>query len=398
MPVDRPVTLPEVRPLRVLCTSTGGAGHVHALAPLALVLGARGHDVHWAVADDGGTTVESMGFEWSAAGMTTSARRDAAAADLPRIMQLPMADRRGPLFAALFARAAGPAMRRALAPVFDRVRPDVVLRETAELAAAPMATARDVPLVTVAFSGVLPERARGTVLDALQPLWHDEGLDDPSWADVYGQLYLHRFPPSFGQRPDSPVVRPVRPDGGASSGDRPAWLDAVGADRRCVYVTSGTERAATMFPWRETFEALRGLEVDAVATIGPHVDPADLGAVPSNVHIERYVPQAEVLGRVAAVISHGGAGTVLGAAGYGRPQLVVPLFADQWENGIAVRDAGCGILLDPDHRGVDDLEGSLRTLLDTTSHSDAAGRVADEIAAMPPVSDLVTEIEALSDA
>ena len=398
MPEDPPVTRPEVRPLRVLCASTGGAGHVHALAPVALALRDHGHDVQWAVADDGGATVASMGFEWSAAGITTSARRDAAAADLPRIMQLPMGERRGPLFATLFARAAGPVMRRALAPVFDRVRPDVVLREVAELAAAPMAAARDIPLVTVAFSGVLPERARGVVLDAVAPLWHDEGLESPSWADVYGRLYLHRFPPSFGQRPDSPVVRPVRPGGAASSGDRPEWLDAIGADRRCVYVTSGTERAATTFPWREAFEALRSLDVDAVATIGPHVDPADLGAVPSNVRIERFVPQGELLGRVAAVISHGGAGTVLGAAGHGRPQLVMPLFADQWENGVAVRDAGCGILLGPDQRGVDDLEGSLRTLLDTTAHRQAAARVKDEIAAMPPVSDVVAEIEALSDA
>ena len=125
---------------------------------LALALRSRGHHVHWAIADDGGNTVAKMGFEWSAAGLTTSARRDAAAAELPRIMQLPMAERRGPLFAALFARAAGPVMQRDLAPVVDRVRPDVMLRETAELAAAPMAAARNIPLVTVAFSGVLPER------------------------------------------------------------------------------------------------------------------------------------------------------------------------------------------------------------------------------------------------
>ncbi|MEJ7722188.1 MAG: glycosyltransferase [Ilumatobacteraceae bacterium] len=385
------------RRLRVLCTSTGGAGHVHALAPVALAVRDRGHDVHWAIADDGGDTVAAMGFERSAAGLTTSGRREAAAADLPGIMQLPMAERRGPLFAAVFARAAGPVMQRDLTPVFDRVRPDVVLREMAELAAAPMAAAREIPLVTVAFSGVLPERARRGALHALRPLWHAEGLDDPSWPDVYGQLYLHPFPSSFGQRPDSPAVRPLRPGGAASSGDPPDWLGAVGVDRRCVYVTSGTERPSTTFPWREVFSAVRGLEVDAVATIGPHVDTANLGDVPSNVRVERFVPQADLLGRVTAVISHGGAGTVLGAAARGRPQLVVPLFADQWENGIAVRDAGCGVLVRPDRRSVEDLEGSLRTLLDGTSHRDAAARVADEVAAMSSASELVSEIEALAD-
>ena len=41
------------RRLRVLCTSTGGAGHVNAVAPVALGLRAAGHDVRWAVAPDG---------------------------------------------------------------------------------------------------------------------------------------------------------------------------------------------------------------------------------------------------------------------------------------------------------------------------------------------------------
>ena len=56
----------------------------------------------------------------------------------------PDEQRRGPLFAAVFARAAGPAMRDDLEPIFDQVHPNVVVRETAELAAAPMAAARDI--------------------------------------------------------------------------------------------------------------------------------------------------------------------------------------------------------------------------------------------------------------
>ena len=43
-------------------------------------------------------------------------------------------------------------------------------------------------------------------------------------------------------------------------------------------------------------------------------------------------------------------------------------------------------------------ERMLRTLVDGTSHRDAARRVADEIAAMPTPGDLVAEIEALADA
>ena len=391
------MTLHGGRRLRVLCTSTGGAGHIDAIAPLALALRSRGHDVQWATATDGGPLVAGMGFEWSAAGMTTADRREAAAEELARIMQLPMADRRGPMFATFFARAAGPVMQRDLAPILDQMRPDVVVREVAELGVAPMAAARGIPLVTVAFSGVLPETARRDVLDDLGPLWHAEGLDDPSWDDVYGQMYLHPFPPSFGQRPDSPVVRPARATGAPPAGQSPAWVEVLGAPRPCVYVTSGTEPTATTFPWRDVFAVIAGLDVDAVATIGSHVDPADIGPVPSNVRLERFVPQADVLRRAAVVISHGGAGTVLGAASYGLPQFVVPLFADQWQNAVAVRDAGCGVFAGPDSRSADDIDAALRTLLGGTAHRDAAALVADEIASMPTATDLIDEIEALTE-
>ena len=170
------------RPLRVLCTSTGGAGHVGALAPVAHALRDRGHAVQWAVAPDGADAVGQMGFDWYAAGLTTRARRETASAVFGEIMQLPMSERRGPLFAAFFARAAAPVMQRDLTAIIDKVRPDVIVRETAELAAAPMAAARGIPLVTVAFSGVLPERARGEVLHDLRPLWEAEGLHEPTWA------------------------------------------------------------------------------------------------------------------------------------------------------------------------------------------------------------------------
>ena len=83
-------------------------------------------------------------------------------------------------------------------------------------------------------------------------------------------------------------------------------------------------------------------------------------------------------------------------ASHGRPQLVVPLFADQWENGVAVNDAGCGIVLGPTDRGMEALEQALVTLLTGSSHRDAAIRVAGEVAAMPTANDLAHEIEVLA--
>ncbi len=386
------------RPLRVLCTSTGGAGRVGALAPVAQALRDRGHEVQWAVAPDGAAAVEQAGYDWCAAGLTTRDRREAASEVFGEVMQLPMSERRGPLFAAFFARAAAPVMRRDLAAIIERVRPDVIVREMAELASAPMAAARGIPLVTVAFSGVLPERARDRVLHDLRPLWEAEGLDEPSWADVYGQLYLHPFPDSFGQRPNSPVVRPIRRARGRPSTTPAPWLGGLGTERPFVYVTAGTEPPSGMFPWAEVFAALSEMDLDAVATIGTHVDSENLAPIPANVRVERFVPQADLLGQASAVLSHGGAGTVLGAAAHARPQVVIPLFADQWENGVAVADAGCGIVMHPDSRSTDDFDQTIRSLLTNQRLRDAAVLVEQEIQAMPTAADLTVDIEALTGA
>ena len=51
----------------------------------------------------------------------------------------------------------------------------------------------------------------------------------------------------------------------------------------------------------------------------------------------------------------------------------------------------------PDSRSADDIDASLRALLGSTAHRDAATLVADEIASMPTATDLIDEIEALAE-
>ncbi len=68
--------------------------------------------MQWAVAPEGADLVAQMGFNWYAAGLVTRARREAAAAVLDEIMQLPIRERRGPLFAAFFALAAALVVQR----------------------------------------------------------------------------------------------------------------------------------------------------------------------------------------------------------------------------------------------------------------------------------------------
>jgi len=68
--------------------------------------------------------------------------------------------------------------------------------------------------------------------------------------------------------------------------------------------------------------------------------------LPPSVRHESYVPFSLLLPRAAALVSHGGIGTVAQGLRAGVPQLVVPMAHDQHDNGSRLEDLGAGRCLD----------------------------------------------------
>jgi len=67
--------------------------------------------------------------------------------------------------------------------------------------------------------------------------------------------------------------------------------------------------------------------------------------LPQDVVRYDYAPLSEVLPRSAALVHHGGSGTLAQALAAGIPQLIVPFALDQPENAIRVHDLGAGTCL-----------------------------------------------------
>lgn len=97
---------------------------------------------------------------------------------------------------------------------------------------------------------------------------------------------------------------------------------------------------------RRIVTALNRLPVRGLLTTGPGVDPH---AVPptERVAVVPAAPHTHVLPHAAAVISHGGHGTVIKALAAGLPQLVIPLGRDQPNNAARVAHHGVGLHLRP---------------------------------------------------
>lgn len=380
--------------MRVLVSTTSGYGHIVPTLPLARALRDAGHHVVWASHEGARASIEGAGFAFRSAGMGIAERSRRLAEVAPELRDLPPRQRRPVVWAALFARLEAPARRDALLTIVETEHPDLIVREPCELASAAIAKHVDTPHMTVGFGGAIPGAALEAAQDSLAELWQSFGLEPRADAGLYEFLYLHPFPPSFGARPSASTVRDVSPSASSDDEVPPHWCADLGTDRPLVYVTFGTE-LGPMAPWRAILDGLKSLAIDAVCTIGREMSIGALGSVPPNVRVEQFVAQNALIKRSAVVVSHGGAGTVLGAAVAGVPQVLIPLAADQFDNADAVLNSGSGLVLESPELTSTRVAESIDRVLNDPGFAAAARAVASEIAVMPRPADRVKDVESL---
>jgi UDP:flavonoid glycosyltransferase YjiC (YdhE family) len=380
--------------MRVLFSSTWGYGHVLPMVPLARAFMAAGHTVLWAASGTAPQLVSDAGIEAVPAGLdgpgTDETRRRLRAATATVRPQ----DRAAFAFPTMFGEWATPPMVRDLLPLAGDLRPDLMVHEQAEHAAPLVGALLGVPSVTHAFGGAVPPAFLIDTGERLGRLWSEHGLTTPPYAGAFTGTYLDICPPAVQMVPVDhiPTRQPLRP---VTYSGEPAPLPAgVGEDdpRPLVYLTLGTVHNEGRV-LRATVEGVADLDARVLVTIGPDGDPGALGPVPAHVTVARWVNQADVLPHCAAVVSHGGSGTFLGALGLGLPQLCLPQAADQFRNAEAAVRTGTGLALAPDAATPQAVRDAVRRILAEDDFRSAAAGLADTIRAMPGPAEVVTVLE-----
>jgi UDP:flavonoid glycosyltransferase YjiC (YdhE family) len=142
--------------------------------------------------------------------------------------------------------------------------------------------------------------------------------------------------------------------------------------------------STTRFPGQDKvlqniLDGLDGLDIEAIVTTGPAVDPALLRA-PTNTTIHRYLDHGEVLPDASLVIGHGGHGTTARALSYGLPLLVIPMhpLMDQPAIGRVITRLGAGRML-PKSAKPSAIRATVTELLADGPHRTAAARLGDSI-------------------
>jgi UDP:flavonoid glycosyltransferase YjiC (YdhE family) len=98
--------------------------------------------------------------------------------------------------------------------------------------------------------------------------------------------------------------------------------------------------------------------------------------LPPGVRHFDYVPLSQVLPRAAALVSHGGIGTISQALAAGIPQLVMPLAFDQFDNAARLERLGVATTLVPRRFRGPAVASQLARLLDSPSVARATQAVA----------------------
>jgi MGT family glycosyltransferase len=163
------------------------------------------------------------------------------------------------------------------------------------------------------------------------------------------------------------------------SGEPPAnWLNDIPAERPWVHATEGTAQYQEPFLLRAAAKGLAGLPVEVFLTTGQNRDPATLGLdkMPPNVHLTQWLSHEDFLPRCAALVTTGGAATVLASLKAAVPLVVVPTFWDKSDNAQRVVEAGVGLRLAPRRCTPDRLRGAVTRLLDEPHFRENARGIA----------------------
>jgi UDP:flavonoid glycosyltransferase YjiC (YdhE family) len=82
-----------------------------------------------------------------------------------------------------------------------------------------------------------------------------------------------------------------------------------------------------------------------------------------NMWGEKMVSQVKVLPLVDLVITHGGNNTITENFSFGKPSIILPLFADQFDNAERIQVKGFGIRLDTYYCSEEELLDAIEKLL-----------------------------------
>lgn len=339
------------KPAHIAMFSIAAHGHVNPSIEVIRELVARGHRVSYAIPASFADKVAETGATpviW---------RSTLPTDDEPEAWGTELIDHLEP-----FLEDAVQALPQ-LAAAFEGDEPDLVIHDITAYPAVVLARRWGVPDISlspnlVAWTGYEEEVAapmkeqlrateRGRAYYARFRAWLDENgiADDPDRVVGCPRRSIVLIPKALqphADRVDESVytfVGTCQADRGATQG---TWRRPAAAEgKKVVLVSMGSTFTKLPAFYRACMDAFADLpDWHVVLQIGKFTDEAELGEIPANVEVHRWVPQLDILRQADAFITHAGAGGSQEGMATGTPMVAVPQAVDQFGNADTLQGLG----------------------------------------------------------
>ncbi|MFF5176295.1 glycosyltransferase [Micromonospora sp. NPDC000089] len=363
------------------------------MLPLMRAAQRAGHEIVVASGIEGVAEARRRGLPTWVVGPSRAEADETFRRAVPDLMALPEPQRIPTVTAQLFGTAV---FQRAaeLVPLAEEWRPDMVVHPISELAGAIVA-ARTGARHVVHGLGPLPAEAWdwfGSRFEELADQWEVPDLPER----ILTLPYLDNCPPAlqadavsaFGNRLS---LRPCT--GEVLPGEQLPWprssIEALPYEHT-IHLTLGTLFHGATHVFETALEGLSQLPVNTLVTLGPGADPGRLGSQPPHVLVADWAPHALLLPLCDALITQGGAGTIVAALCEGLPHLILPQGADQFRNAAAAHQAGVALVLPPPQLSPATVTEAVERLLGDAPLRARVTQAQQSIAAMPDEDEVLT--------
>jgi MGT family glycosyltransferase len=378
--------------MRVLFSTLPGYGSFQPLAPVARALVDAGHQVAFAASAAFGPVVTSTGFRCFPAGLDVSlGDRDAVFARV----RSALGSRTAPFSPVrdVFVGFLAPRMVPDLLAISHAWPFDVLVRDPLEFGGCVAAERLGRPHVACGplfglWDGAWHAAPGEVAKPELDGVRAAHGLPpDPELAMLHRHLYLACLPkaflgPGITIPPTARFLRPVPFDRLAGE-ELPAWIEDL-PSRPTVHASLGTIFHRTPGVFEAILAGLRDEPITLLLAVGRDQDPARFGPQPPHIAIERYLPHALLLPRCDVVITHGGYGSVMACLSAGVPMVVIPLAGgDQVGNASRCAALGVARVVPSDQRTPEVIRAAVRDVLGDPRYREQAGRLREQIRALP---------------
>lgn len=382
--------------MHVLVVTVSAMGHIEPLRGVLHELVLRGHRVSCPVTAEFAELIASTG--------ATPVIRDQPKTVMPAADGEPV-DLATFVFGMNFAYAQRTLPQ--LEDAFTDDRPDVVVYEATAYAGYALALRWGLPAVKLAAARV------STVDDQRPTEWLPVMAETPDaaeirarFADWLGAQGISLSVVEFLRRPSRCLVliprllqpHPERFDPsvytfvGPCLDRRPEQQPWPAPERPLVLVSLGTAFTDSIGFFRDCIAALSGQGWHLVLSVGTrHIDPEDLGPLPSDVEVHRRVPQRSVLRHASVFVTHAGAGGASEALAFGVPMVAVPQAIDQFDNAVMLAEAGVATVFEPGQITLAALRNAVRESMTSATVAQACRAAAEAV----PADGAATAVDAI---